>query len=184
MPHAHRMVSTICAQCGKPTKKREPDLKRFPLSFCDRSCASKWRAAHDPDLAAKVQAGWDQANALPATVTRYATGADLWSQDVGDYYKALEADPCAYCGGKSECRDHIEPKATGGANHWTNYTGACLDCNARKATSSLVGYLLSIPLEPAVKQYQLARSIGMGGEAVFIAETPPKHRAPSLREKV
>lgn len=52
------------------------------------------------------------------------------------------ADPCVYCGQPSEHLDHIQAKAHGGSNEWTNLTGACADCNVRKGDAPLLIALL------------------------------------------
>lgn len=65
---------------------------------------------------------------------------------VSAFRTALSADICAYCGGPADTVDHIEPVGRGGENHWSNLTGACQDCNRRKGTRSLLGFLLARPL--------------------------------------
>lgn len=52
------------------------------------------------------------------------------------------ADPCAYCGEPSKHVDHIEAKSRGGSNEWMNLTGACAECNIRKANAPLLIALL------------------------------------------
>ena len=63
-------------------------------------------------------------------------------RDVGAYKVAIRRDPCAFCGGPGGEFEHIEPRALGGENHWTNLAGACLRCNRRKGTKSLLAALL------------------------------------------
>lgn len=57
----------------------------------------------------------------------------------------LRRDPCAYCGiARSGTVDHIVPKSKGGANHWSNLSGACHTCNNGKADTSLLRFLLHV----------------------------------------
>jgi 5-methylcytosine-specific restriction endonuclease McrA len=61
------------------------------------------------------------------------------------YKKRLRCDPCAYCGNYSDTLmtiDHVIPTARGGENHMDNMTSACRECNARKADTTLLMYLL------------------------------------------
>ena len=60
------------------------------------------------------------------------------------YTVAMRRDVCAYCGKLKGERtlDHIVPQAKGGSNHWSNYTGACFECNNRKGTMPLLHFLI------------------------------------------
>lgn len=57
------------------------------------------------------------------------------------YDGILRGDPCCYCGAPMEHVDHIDPIASGGANHWKNLTAACQPCNRAKSDKSLLTYL-------------------------------------------
>ena len=61
---------------------------------------------------------------------------------LADFLAVVAADPCAYCGGPATVIDHITAQRHGGEDHWSNYTAACVRCNSRKRTSSLLSYLL------------------------------------------
>jgi 5-methylcytosine-specific restriction endonuclease McrA len=63
-----------------------------------------------------------------------------------EYATIVMADPCVYCGQPAEHLDHINAKARGGSNEWTNLTGACADCNIRKGDAPLLMALLRRPL--------------------------------------
>lgn len=52
-------------------------------------------------------------------------------------------DPCSYCSGKAEVRDHIVPVAQGGTDSWDNLTPACQRCNSEKGDKSLLTFLLA-----------------------------------------
>jgi hypothetical protein len=62
----------------------------------------------------------------------------------------LKKDPCSICGDKEDIFhkvpitiDHIHPKALGGSKgSWTNRTGMCRPCNAAKAHTPLLFFLL------------------------------------------
>lgn len=58
------------------------------------------------------------------------------------YYRALREDPCSYCGGKGGTVDHIIPQSLGGIDGRENMTGACENCNTRKDSIDLLGFLL------------------------------------------
>jgi hypothetical protein len=64
---------------------------------------------------------------------------------MGDEWKAtLRCDPCSYCGGRGGTVDHISPKAyrpQGIRGCWSDYTGACLDCNMAKGIKPLIWFL-------------------------------------------
>ena len=51
------------------------------------------------------------------------------------------ADPCAYCGGKANQWEHIEPVYYGGTHTADNLARACWPCNSRKATRTLLRFL-------------------------------------------
>ncbi len=66
------------------------------------------------------------------------------------FWRALLADPCAYCGERAEVRDHIVPRqkvgGRGAGSHQSaaeceNVTAACTPCNVAKGTDSLLGFL-------------------------------------------
>jgi 5-methylcytosine-specific restriction endonuclease McrA len=74
--------------------------------------------------------------------------------------RVVRADPCAYCGRLPRktlepdtvtCAplgtlDHIDPQSQrprglGGNHSWTNYAGACANCNQKKGSKSLLNFL-------------------------------------------
>lgn len=67
-----------------------------------------------------------------------------------DYRKALQHDPCAYCGepyrhGESWREiDHIHPRSKDGPNTWSNYTSACGMCNLAKYDDTVLEWLLNL----------------------------------------
>lgn len=63
------------------------------------------------------------------------THRDAWKQ-------VIRCDVCSYCGKGGGTVDHIEPRSEKGQDGWTNYAGACRDCNIAKGTDSLLVYML------------------------------------------
>lgn len=61
--------------------------------------------------------------------------------ELGKYYRALRADPCAYCGETGGVIDHVVPRSVGGENHWQNYTGVCQSCNSSKSNKPLLAFM-------------------------------------------
>lgn len=119
-------VSKPCAGCGgelpAPAGSRPP---RNPRRWCSEACrVATHRARTQP-------------------IRMYSPDA---VELVSEYRSAMAGDPCAYCGALGEVLDHIEPVGRGGANHWSNLTAACGDCNRRKNARSLLAFLLARPL--------------------------------------
>lgn len=83
---------------------------------------------------------------IPASKnTRNKPGSGSVGRAVWDHI--IKRDPCAYCGIKLPPKeitiDHIQPKALGGSKgSWTNRTGSCRPCNADKAHTPLLFFLL------------------------------------------
>jgi 5-methylcytosine-specific restriction endonuclease McrA len=90
--------------------------------------AKAWRAAN-PERAAEIQRRHRISGRDKATADYCAT--------------ILYYDPCVYCGGPGGCVDHIEPRANGGQDHWTNLTSSCRPCNSRKNAKPLLVFLAS-----------------------------------------
>lgn len=54
---------------------------------------------------------------------------------------AILLDPCVYCGAKASVLDHIVPIARGGRDESSNLAPACVSCNAKKSSMSLLSFL-------------------------------------------
>lgn len=63
--------------------------------------------------------------------------------DTTAYVALVRRDPCAYCNGAGGTVDHIVPLALAGDDHWMNYAGACLSCNASKHDRPLLIFMLA-----------------------------------------
>lgn len=73
-------------------------------------------------------------------------GEQINDNDLGAYYAAIRNDPCVYCGEPSSELDHIDARANGGHNYWTNLAPICSRCNAQKQARSVLNFLLAKPL--------------------------------------
>jgi hypothetical protein len=51
-------------------------------------------------------------------------------------------DPCVYCGGKADTKEHVIPVSQGGGNDWSNVTVACRQCNMMRGNTPLLTFLL------------------------------------------
>ena len=59
------------------------------------------------------------------------------------YFRDIKHDPCAYCGGPANTRDHVIPKGMGGGNlGYQNVVMACRKCNQAKGNKPLLRFLL------------------------------------------
>lgn len=119
-----RTEQAYCKHCDEPFQ-RVPSTTR-PKLYCTTTCqyeyrSSEYKQREHPQLTGAVK--------------------NNPSYDLGQYYEALLADPCAYCGEPSTEIDHITPRSLGGANEWENYAGVCSPCNASKSAKLPVTYL-------------------------------------------
>lgn len=79
---------------------------------------------------------------------------DDWKLGSPDTRIYIKLDPCSYCGGVGGTIDHIHPRSRANYDlgtgfdrfHWTNYTGACEECNVRKNSMGLVEFLIKFPI--------------------------------------
>ncbi len=55
---------------------------------------------------------------------------------------------CAYCGGRADTIDHVQPRSRGGAHSWENCVASCGRCNTRKADRLLSELNWSLPFVP------------------------------------
>ena len=87
-------------------------------------------------------------NRPPQALPRWAAEAispvlrDRLVNEPRTWRKAMQADPCSYCGETGGEADHIVAKSAGGADAWWNLTGSCGKCNREKGRLSPVGFLL------------------------------------------
>ncbi len=73
-------------------------------------------------------------------------------RDLRAYTAALLRDPCSYCGGGSEVRDHIDARVRVGGRTGAqmataeagNLTAACSSCNAAKGSTPLLLHLAAL----------------------------------------
>lgn len=100
-----------------------------------------YRAANRKAVLANEQR-YRAANREKEIARRHARRDMPLDDDARAFIRILLRDPCSYCGGSSGTIDHIVPVADGGTNDCWNLTSACLSCNSRKRTRSLLEYLL------------------------------------------
>lgn len=67
------------------------------------------------------------------------------------YAEILRNDPCSYCGGPAGHIDHIVPVSDGGGNGWENLAAACISCNSRKRTKTLLHFLVGEAAPPLLR---------------------------------
>lgn len=132
-----------CAQCGKRCVPRQDGVAYQATRFCGYDCKMEWHRTHeDGAMGPARQQVHARTAARKAAVKRLMTWPPkVTVQDVTTYRKALRADPCAYCGEASEASDHIVPRASAGADDWTNRAGACHRCNNMKQSTPLLIFL-------------------------------------------
>lgn len=65
----------------------------------------------------------------PPTIPLPQPGVDVTGK--GEWRRVVKADPCSYCGQVGGTIDHIDVRVAD-RNDPTNWTGACLRCNAAK----------------------------------------------------
>lgn len=60
---------------------------------------------------------------------------------------ARDRHMCAYCAGRADTLDHVQPRSRGGRHEWTNVVAACAPCNHRKGDRLLgeLGWRLAAP---------------------------------------
>ena len=61
---------------------------------------------------------------------------------VNGYWKSTLKDPCVYCGGISDSKEHLIPRSEGGPNNWTNVVRACSKCNNERGRVKFMVFLV------------------------------------------
>lgn len=145
-----------CTRCkqAKPVdafsrNRRRKDGLNSHCKTCVSETYSEWYQDNRAAVIKKV-ADWRTSNLERAraserdTVRRQRSADPLDQGPTPAYLRALELDPCAYCGAFSWPRgqvDHITPSANGGTNDWTNLIGACPSCNKAKGNRHVLAFL-------------------------------------------
>lgn len=57
---------------------------------------------------------------------------------------------CAFCGGKANTIDHVQPRSRGGANDWMNTVAACFSCNNKKDDRTPKEARMQLRFEPRI----------------------------------
>lgn len=126
-----RPERSYCKNCGLGFQHKRGQTNKL---YCSLDCQYEARSL---DYAER---GIRPPN-VAAITTPIPTRSRVSEVTVGALYKVIRRDPCAYCGGPAAHLDHIVPRASGGPNHWANYTAACATCNASKSNKSLLMFL-------------------------------------------
>ncbi len=131
-----------CAICH-----RQGQLERYWDNPERYRLESSERQHKNRESATRRQREWRQANiehVREVSRDRQRARALGYDLEAVSYAEILRLDPCSYCGGAAGgTLDHIQPVANGGANNWTNLTGACPSCNSQKRTRPLLRFLLA-----------------------------------------
>jgi len=155
-------LSFYCADCKRANtrhwgKRNAPYARARAREYRDahlaeaRERSRRWAVAN-PDKAAegkrRAKHRFRQTQrALYLARKRLEMARRRFTAETAKYAALIAHDPCAYCGEPGGTIDHIEPLVNGGANHWSNLTGACFSCNARKQRRPLLAALLDIQTE-------------------------------------
>lgn len=94
-----------------------------------------------------------------------------------------DLNTCAYCGknhlASKLTRDHVIPRAKGGANNWMNCVTACKGCNNMKGDSLLENLridLLYVPYVPTREEALIMKNRNiLGCQMEFLQKMLPKH---------
>lgn len=130
-----------CAECHRldQLERYKSDREAF------RTRAREYARQHKTEARARHKA-WRDANvghvraySLEQARARHAGR----TKEGTEYIEILRRDPCAYCGGRADAIDHIEPLARGGGNTWENLASACGSCNSKKRDKVLLLFLLA-----------------------------------------
>lgn len=140
-----------CRRCGE-----DKPIAAFGFQRLNRDGLKPYCAPCQSKMARE----WQRANPQKAASAKhntyykhYAKRFSVWKLDGSMdglyhfYGRALQADPCAYCGDAGGDLDHIIPieevrrgRATK-RTEWENLTAACHRCNVRKERASLLEFL-------------------------------------------
>ncbi|MBZ6088975.1 HNH endonuclease [Streptomyces olivaceus] len=107
-----------------------------------RAKSARWRA-ENPDKERASSARWTRENPDKARAksARYrarkvaATVEDFSAEDLLDYWDAIGAYDCVFCGADAEHVEHFIPLARGGAHSLANQFPACARCNLAKGAA-------------------------------------------------
>lgn len=156
-----------CQWCGKPCIPGS-DVPSHATRFCSADHKKAWHKEHV-----------ERKRLLLKDVI-----TDVGPHGEAAYRKAMQADPCAYCGAEGGTVDHIEPRKGGGADDTSNLTGACAACNNAKFTMPMLlflGYRQAReywrPWQEASAAERTSAKFPPGGEPVVCNEAGPERAA-------
>lgn len=141
-----------------------------------------------------LRGGWSQTRNVRSTLDIPAIIATKGTDRTGQLFKSIhltntrlfERDQhvCLYCGNrfhhKDLSRDHIIPRARGGADVWTNVATACKKCNNNKGclTPEEAGMpLLAVPYVPTrAEDMLLSNRRILADQMAFLVHHVPRER--------
>jgi hypothetical protein len=130
-----------------PERERVLEVQRdgyWRNAETNRERSRSYAADHRKEARERVQ-NWKSTNPERALANsrrdklRRRLGRDPKAWEYVD--RALQYDPCSYCGAPAETIDHIDPLSRGVNNGWENLTAACGTCNYSKHDSGLLLFL-------------------------------------------
>ena len=141
---------SYCRPCSKnvsgawkaenPHRVRETYSDWFERNRDDKRARGRdhWWSRHEDDpLWQRLKTGAHRARAA-GCVAENITGPELLA-----YWESQGIDPgsCAFCGGRFEQVDHVQPLARGGGHVMGNLAPSCRGCNRGKKDKPLVEFL-------------------------------------------
>jgi HNH endonuclease len=123
--------------------------RRVRTTTLVRSSASAGRVVRVRAAAARSGATWHTSHCESCSqARRYDNGRERWravsAEVAAELIGVIRADPCAYCGSRTEVTiDHIDPLSAGGKHVPENIAAACRSCNASKKERPLLLFLLA-----------------------------------------
>lgn len=109
----------------------------------DAAYHAKYRA-ENREAVLENERRYRQKNRHKETARRHARRAVPMDAAAREYTRMIINDPCSYCAQDGGTLDHITAITKGGDNDWRNLTGACMSCNSRKRTKSLLRFMLDV----------------------------------------
>jgi 5-methylcytosine-specific restriction endonuclease McrA len=153
-PQTNGYARKDCGLCGGSFKPDSGFQKFCPTcrGAARKRAKTRWATGHPDEVRATKRASYARNREVNAAYWRSPRGRELnrryqrMRRDGRDplaiaYGDVVVADPCSYCDQPSTGVDHIIALDGGGANHWSNLTGACSRCNSGKQTKPLLLFL-------------------------------------------
>lgn len=146
------LASKTCCVCRQMRSvedfardKSKADGRQYRCRSCDATKNRVYRSSPGVRHQARTRSqNWKRENRGAVSEQKKARRAALRGSKIASldgFAAVLRSDPCSYCSARSSTIDHIVPLYAGGEHSNENLTGACLVCNSRKGTKSLLQFL-------------------------------------------